>query len=150
MKNENNQTGKAVEKRPLRGRKDPRWHAKHRAVRKERGRASSYECVDCGGKAHDWSQRHDVSGDSPSHFDPRCVSCHRKYDMTDDMIEKNRTSHRKWENGKCRWGHEMTEGNMYFRPSGGGARCRACIKNFNDARKEGITLKEYMEEINAQ
>lgn len=54
-----------------------------------RGKASKHECVDCGRQALDWSQTHGTDGTNlHEHFRPRCRSCHKKYDYTDDQRQK--------------------------------------------------------------
>lgn len=79
----------------------------HSRVTKARGRASSYPCRDCGAPAAEWSYDHEDpaelvdperggahSGD-PSHYDPRCHSCHSLFDrkretpdrvVTEDLV----------------------------------------------------------------
>lgn len=52
----------------------------HRRVYAERGSAKEQTCVDCGEQAQEWSQRHDADGSEPSDYEPRCCSCHQKYD----------------------------------------------------------------------
>lgn len=73
----------------------------HKRVMYDRGKASEYDCVDCGRRAQEWSCRHDVApqyyqegwvtlpsgksllaywSTSSQDYDPRCKSCHRKYD----------------------------------------------------------------------
>lgn len=64
----------------------------HIRVRDRRGKASNQACVDCGGAAQHWTYDHadpnelhdqrgrPYSGD-PSHYVPRCVSCHKKADI---------------------------------------------------------------------
>lgn len=48
-----------------------------------RGKASEHRCVDgCGRWALDWSQRHGADGSAVGDYDPRCRSCHAKYDST--------------------------------------------------------------------
>ena len=70
----------------------------HERVRKVRGSASQYPCVDCGRSAAQWSYDHadgaelvDTSAGScgglpysidPAHYDPRCVSCHKRFDLS--------------------------------------------------------------------
>ena len=69
------------------------YTAAHSRVKRARGLASDYPCVDCGGAARDWSLRkgagrpHVGGRDEglllsvdPSDYDPRCRSCHGKYD----------------------------------------------------------------------
>lgn len=80
--------------RPLKG-EHPTWAAIHKRLFRKRGAASSYSCVDCGGKAREWS----YDGLDPdqlidrargwelayslelSHYVPRCSSCHRLLDI---------------------------------------------------------------------
>jgi hypothetical protein len=47
-----------------------------------RGKAAFYDCVDCGQQAHDWSHKHGSDRDNLLNYDPRCCSCHIKYDYT--------------------------------------------------------------------
>lgn len=74
-----------------------REHVKYRAahvrVAQEFGRAREHQCVDCGRPAHHWSYTHtddDPLIDGPTglpysldtvHYEPRCASCHARYDM---------------------------------------------------------------------
>lgn len=53
---------------------------RHYAVRKARGRASEYVCTDCPERAKEWSHIHGTEGDLPEHYEPRCRSCHARYD----------------------------------------------------------------------
>jgi DNA-directed RNA polymerase subunit RPC12/RpoP len=53
------------------------WHSR---VRKARGPASGYRCVDCGRQAEDWSTADSSSDDIQVRFQPRCRKCHRGYD----------------------------------------------------------------------
>lgn len=50
-------------------------------VRDQRGRAGDQLCVDCGKQAYDWSHIHETSGESIWHYEPRCRSCHKLYDV---------------------------------------------------------------------
>jgi hypothetical protein len=59
---------------------DREYLRRHELVRKVRGKASEHKCIDCGEPAREWSQRHDTEGIDPSDYDPRCCSCHQKYD----------------------------------------------------------------------
>lgn len=63
----------------------------HRWVSADRGRARGHACVECGGRADTWSydhkdpdERRDDRGRPFSldvqHYDPRCYSCHAKFD----------------------------------------------------------------------
>jgi len=65
----------------------------HDDIRVARGRAAEHDCVDCGKKALDWSQVHGTDGsDLHKHFDPRCRSCHKKYDHTAEISQKMRAA----------------------------------------------------------
>jgi hypothetical protein len=71
------------------------YTAMHQRVRSERGKASTYPCVDCGGQAAHWSYDHldqdqqveDKEGQAlpysldVNHYEPRCVPCHKRYDQ---------------------------------------------------------------------
>jgi hypothetical protein len=67
---------------------NPNWtgdkatkHALHLRLKRLRGKAKEYGCVDCDGPALEWSQIHDTSGlDLWEHYEPRCRSCHINYD----------------------------------------------------------------------
>lgn len=80
---------------------------RHMRLRTARGSASQFACADgCGERAQDWSQLHDMSGEDPEHYVPRCVKCHRAYDsattprgeahanakLTDDRVRAIRAS----------------------------------------------------------
>ncbi|HYV78133.1 MAG TPA: hypothetical protein VE979_08410 [Streptosporangiaceae bacterium] len=49
-------------------------------MKKARGPASDYRCIDCGGQAEDWSTADRSSNDVRVRFQPRCRKCHRRYD----------------------------------------------------------------------
>ena len=76
------------------GKEHPQWKENpgtsslHQRVVRKRGKASEHLCVDCGGQAYDWSLTH---GENPQEFvsyEPRCRSCHLKYDYTDERRAK--------------------------------------------------------------
>lgn len=72
----------------------PTYHGMHIRVRRVRGKASEYTCVDCGGPAEDWSWVHgcpdaveqNINGYTVTYcahldcFAPRDKKCHRRYD----------------------------------------------------------------------
>jgi hypothetical protein len=76
----------------------PGYEAAHIRVIRLRGVASTHACVDCGKGAQHWSYDHAdpderrgpvVCGgkvrtlpwsDNPTHYAPRCASCHKKFD----------------------------------------------------------------------
>jgi hypothetical protein len=80
--------------RPLDG-DYPRYTAIHKRLTRARGAARQHTCVDCGGRAREWSydnqDAHAVHGQvgrfvcayslDLDHYEPRCTPCHRKFDM---------------------------------------------------------------------
>jgi hypothetical protein len=82
----------------LRGAANPFWvgaaatyDTVHNRLKRDRGPASSHECVDCGKAARDWSydggapdERKAHGGQSyspdPAFYSPRCRRCHRAHD----------------------------------------------------------------------
>lgn len=69
----------------------PGYQAAHLRVQSVKGKASEHQCVDCGGRAGEWSYDHadaehltDSIGRHYStdidHYDARCVRCHRRLD----------------------------------------------------------------------
>jgi hypothetical protein len=81
-----------------------KYSALHYRVRIDRGNAKDHTCIDCGEQAAEWSTIRDTDGTDNSHYEPRCVKCHRAYDNQDriwvghlhtpETIEKMRESHR--------------------------------------------------------
>lgn len=83
---------------PQRAAESPTWkgddvgyRAVHVRLRTERGPAAAHPCVDCYGRAAHWSYDHadpDEKQSShghystdPEHYQPRCVSCHKRFDL---------------------------------------------------------------------
>jgi hypothetical protein len=78
------------------GHKDPYYQVLHLRIGSARGPASSYECVDCGGPAREWSYNHSGIGQYQAwsqatdqylpasndiyQYDPRCTRCHKIFD----------------------------------------------------------------------
>ena len=58
----------------------PSYDVWHHRVRKARGPATRYACVDCGQPAQDWSTDNPASNDVRVRFQPRCRKCHRSFD----------------------------------------------------------------------
>lgn len=74
----------------------PSYDGAHARVRRSRGKASDYACVDCGAGAQDWSYDHGDPGEllgapgskysgiayslNPDHYQPRCKACHITFD----------------------------------------------------------------------
>ncbi len=57
------------------------WAAKHKRLRKVRGRAADHPCVKCSAQARDWAQIHTEDGTDPwADYVPLCRKCHLNYD----------------------------------------------------------------------
>jgi hypothetical protein len=66
----------------------------HREVVKAKGKAKEYLCVDCEKDAMDWSCIKGSSGSHIDDFEPRCRSCHLRYDWTEDRSDGLRKLHK--------------------------------------------------------
>ena len=75
-------TGKPIG-RPRQSLEELSYGARHGRVVEAKGKAKNFPCIDCHGKACDWSQTHGTKGLDPEDYQPRCRSCHMKYDMTE-------------------------------------------------------------------
>lgn len=64
------------------------YNGRHWRVRDKRGWAGFQNCVDCKKKADHWSQIRGTDGDDPDHYEPRCRSCHNKYDYDTNNFTK--------------------------------------------------------------
>lgn len=75
---------------------DVDYTAVHSRLRSRRGSASKHECVNCGARAQHWSYDHEDPDERISraprtlgiafslhmdHYQPRCVPCHKRYDL---------------------------------------------------------------------
>ena len=83
--------------RPTHGRSDDAGYgAAHDRIRRARGAASEHDCVGCGGSAYHWSYDHSDPDErvateppltgiayslNPEHYSPRCVPCHKRFDL---------------------------------------------------------------------
>jgi hypothetical protein len=71
------------------------YNATHMRLYRARGNATSYACVTCGVPARNWAYDHQDPGAvtvtdaqgfellislDPSHYQPMCIPCHRKFD----------------------------------------------------------------------
>jgi len=115
------------------------YYAIHGLLKSQRGSASKYSCVDCGGPAHEWSYN-DSSEDalvrksvnsngSPvrysldlTAYSPRCRHCHRTFDPHPNRSKTH-----------CRHGHEFTPENtlLLIRATHVERQCRACSTDRN-------------------
>lgn len=83
-----------VEGRHLRA--DIGYGTAHDRVRKQFGSATGHQCVDCDAPAAQWSYNHDDPNEmfdhklsarpiaysaDPLHYSPRCVPCHKRFDL---------------------------------------------------------------------
>ena len=81
----------------VKGSKNPCWKgelagkvALHRWVIKRKGKAKMYKCIDCGKQAHDWSNKDHTYKRILNHYKPRCMSCHRLYDLKNNLKPDNK------------------------------------------------------------
>lgn len=74
----------------------PGYGSAHGRVRSTHGAASNYQCITCGDRAYHWSYDHTDADEltyeyepgkviaysaKPEHYQPRCVPCHKRYDL---------------------------------------------------------------------
>lgn len=72
------------------------YTAAHERCRRDRGRVQDHACADCGNSAQHWSYNHDDPDErlahglsqrpiafslKPEHYSPRCVPCHKRFDL---------------------------------------------------------------------
>lgn len=77
-------------------RDDAGYTAAHQRCRSDRGRVQLHDCIDCGRSAQHWSYNHDDPDErlaiglsanpvayslNPEHYSPRCVRCHKRFDL---------------------------------------------------------------------
>ena len=61
------------------------YEALHKRLRKARGKAIEHQCVRCPSQAIQWAQVHGEDGtDVWTDYVPMCISCHLRYDYTED------------------------------------------------------------------
>lgn len=104
-----NRTGEAATcgHRPTHRRADEAGYtAAHQRCRSDRGRVQLHDCVDCGRTAQHWSYNHDDPDErlalglsanpvayslNPEHYSPRCVKCHKRFDLgrTDSALVRD-------------------------------------------------------------
>lgn len=73
-----------------------KYGSAHDRVRDDRGHISTHHCVNCGEQAQHWSYNHtdpselfayDLSkrpvaySTDPAHYSPRCIKCHKRFDL---------------------------------------------------------------------
>jgi hypothetical protein len=67
------------------------YGAVHARITTDQGKASARTCIDCGTQAEHWSYNHDDPNEmtedglpyslSAQHYSPRCVPCHKAFDL---------------------------------------------------------------------
>lgn len=79
--------------RPPKG-EHPGWGAIHKRLSRDKGKAARYACVDCGQRAGEWSYDNSDPNElidartklayslAQERYAPRCVKCHRIFDLT--------------------------------------------------------------------
>lgn len=78
--------GRTGEKSHLWKEDDIKYGRKHKRIIEQKGKASDYKCVgdginSCNKQARHWSNVDHLYSLDPDNYQPRCVSCHRKYDI---------------------------------------------------------------------
>jgi hypothetical protein len=80
--------------RKHRERRNAGYGAAHARVKRDRGATRGHQCIDCGAQAAQWSYDHTCPDEltdgatgaayslNVSRYDPRCVSCHKQYDLS--------------------------------------------------------------------
>ena len=81
------------------GHNKPDYRLAHRRIQQARGKASDYECVDCGSPAEDWAYNHSGIGEREGYghgrgvntlmrysvdayqYEAMCKPCHKKFDL---------------------------------------------------------------------
>lgn len=86
---------------------DAGYTAAHQRCRSDRGLVQGHDCIDCGDTAQHWSYNHDDPDErlalglsanpvayslDPSHYSPRCVSCHKRFDLDRDSAHTQHTA----------------------------------------------------------
>lgn len=66
----------------------------HARLSRNKGRATEYGCVDCGNMADEWSWTHGTDELDYENYQPRCRSCHAKYDK--QIVHANNTGEQNW------------------------------------------------------
>lgn len=78
------------------------YEGMHHKVRREKGKATEHDCVDCGGPAHHWSLSAGAeeiiaqAAQNKDHrkkfsrnlddYEARCRKCHSKYDLANELL----------------------------------------------------------------
>ena len=75
---------------------DAGYAAAHQRVRQDRGPVTNHDCINCGKDARHWSYNHTDTHEllacglsanpvayslDPHHYSPRCVPCHKQFDL---------------------------------------------------------------------
>lgn len=87
------------------------YNRTHDLVRLVRGDAWLYPCVDCNSRGAEWSYVNGTCRNDISNYEPRCNSCHLKYDYTDERrlklsksLEKPLSKSPRWTNKSSKSG----------------------------------------------
>lgn len=85
---------------------EPGYRAVHDRLKAKQGPAKRHTCVDCSNTAAHWSYNHDDPNErtdrtlstgpmhyglSSEHYSPRCVSCHKRFDL--DVLSRTPIMH---------------------------------------------------------
>jgi hypothetical protein len=107
----------------------------HYWLRRKFGDADRCDNKDCKGisKKYDWAKKQGKEYDyKRGNFIQLCKSCHRLYDLTDELRNKMSESNNNHKKTHCKNGHEFTPDNIYYRDQVFGnnplRRRRSCLK----------------------
>lgn len=60
----------------------------HREVKRIKGSALEYSCIQCDGLAETWAWQHGEDPLDINSYEPMCYACHNLYDRKEDTIKK--------------------------------------------------------------
>jgi len=71
---------RTLDKHPL-WQENPTYNAVHQWLSKYKGKSKDSKCIDCGRTAQNWSNKDHKYKRNLEDYEPRCIKCHRQYDV---------------------------------------------------------------------
>lgn len=107
----------------------------HRQIKRIRGVALSYACIQCGEQARTWAWQHGNDPMSIYSYEPMCYGCHTLYDFKDTTSVKL---------GISRLGNTNARGTTYNRGTGNGMSklTAADVLEIRQLREMGMRYKD--------